>query len=160
MLQARRSRVQFPMSLDFFNWPNPSIRTMALRSTQPLTGIFLGEWQPERKADLTANCEPISTLQWNISISEIVGNRTHVYIYIHFFLLRMTDTMTSQNIDPSSWDTLYSTLLQTLFCKGPDIVHTVLRSGFVSFSECEPWSGGNRICGGVWEACKSQTDLC
>jgi hypothetical protein len=31
----------------------------------------------------------------------------HMYIYIFFFLLRMTDTMTSQNIDISSWDILY-----------------------------------------------------
>jgi hypothetical protein len=38
MLQAGRSRVRFPMrSLDFFIWPNPSSRTMALGSTQPLT---------------------------------------------------------------------------------------------------------------------------
>jgi hypothetical protein len=37
MLQAGRSRVRFPMrSLDFFNLPNPSSRTMALGSTQPL----------------------------------------------------------------------------------------------------------------------------
>jgi hypothetical protein len=31
---------------------------------------------------------------------------THVHIYI-FFLLRMTDAMTSQNIDLSSWNSLY-----------------------------------------------------
>jgi hypothetical protein len=38
MLQAERSGVQFPMrSLDFLNLPNPSGRTMALWSTQPLT---------------------------------------------------------------------------------------------------------------------------
>jgi hypothetical protein len=47
MLQAGRSRVRFPMrSLDFFNLPNPSSHTMALRSTQHLTemstGIFTG----------------------------------------------------------------------------------------------------------------------
>jgi hypothetical protein len=30
----------------------------------------------------------------------------HMYIYI--ILLRMTDTVTSQNIELSSWDTLYS----------------------------------------------------
>jgi hypothetical protein len=52
MLQAGMSRVQVPMrSLDFFfNWPNPSSRTVALESTQPLTemstnsilGMFLG----------------------------------------------------------------------------------------------------------------------
>jgi hypothetical protein len=30
------------------------------------------------------------------------------HIFIKSFLLRMTDTMTSQNIDLSSWDTLYN----------------------------------------------------
>jgi hypothetical protein len=38
-------------------WPNPSSRTMALGSTQPLTGIFLGgKGRPARKADITADC--------------------------------------------------------------------------------------------------------
>jgi hypothetical protein len=38
MLQAGRLRVQFTIrSLDFFNLPNPSSRTIALGSTQPLT---------------------------------------------------------------------------------------------------------------------------
>jgi hypothetical protein len=38
MLQAGRSRFRFLMrSLDFFYLPNPSSRTMALGSTQPLT---------------------------------------------------------------------------------------------------------------------------
>jgi hypothetical protein len=46
------------------------------------------------------------TVQWNSSISETVRNRTRVHIYT--FLLRMTDTMTSQNIKLSSWDTLYN----------------------------------------------------
>jgi hypothetical protein len=36
MLQAGRSRVWVPMRCIFFNWPNPSSRTMALGSTQPL----------------------------------------------------------------------------------------------------------------------------
>jgi hypothetical protein len=45
--------------------------------------------------------------------SETVRNRTHIHIN---FFLRMTDTMTSQNIDLSSWDTLYKviTVLETL----------------------------------------------
>jgi hypothetical protein len=30
------------------------------------------------------------------------------HMYIYTFLLRMTNTMTSKNIDPSSWDTWYS----------------------------------------------------
>jgi hypothetical protein len=66
MLQAGRSRGQVPMrSLDFFNWPNPSGRTMALGSTQPLTemipGDFLGgKWWPAHETDnLIAICEPI-----------------------------------------------------------------------------------------------------
>jgi hypothetical protein len=38
MLQAGRSRVSFPMrSLDCFNVPDPSSRTMVLGSAQPLT---------------------------------------------------------------------------------------------------------------------------
>jgi hypothetical protein len=38
MLQAGRSRVIFTLeSLDFFHSPNPSNRTLALGSTQPLT---------------------------------------------------------------------------------------------------------------------------
>jgi hypothetical protein len=47
----------------FFNWPNPSSRTMALGSTQPLTEMstrkISGGKGPARKADnLTAICEP------------------------------------------------------------------------------------------------------
>jgi hypothetical protein len=37
MLQAGRSRVLSPDEVDFFNLPNPSSRTMALGSTQPIT---------------------------------------------------------------------------------------------------------------------------
>jgi hypothetical protein len=37
-LRTRRSRVRFPMvSLDFFHWHNPSVRTMAMGLTQPPT---------------------------------------------------------------------------------------------------------------------------
>jgi hypothetical protein len=40
MLQAGRLRVRVPRRwIFFFNWPNPSSRTMALGSTQPLTEI-------------------------------------------------------------------------------------------------------------------------
>jgi hypothetical protein len=65
MLEAGRSRVRFPMrSLDFSIEPNPSSRTIALRSTQPLTEMSTralgGEGRPARKADkLTVICEPI-----------------------------------------------------------------------------------------------------
>ena len=38
VLQAGRSRVRFPVvSINIFHWHNPSVRTMALGSTQPLT---------------------------------------------------------------------------------------------------------------------------
>jgi hypothetical protein len=66
VLQAARSWVRVPMrSLDFFYLPNPSSRTMALGSTQPLTEISTRnfprgrEGRPARKADnLIAICEP------------------------------------------------------------------------------------------------------
>jgi hypothetical protein len=51
--------------VDFFNSPDPSSRTMALGSTQPLTEMStrdlpVGKGQPARKADnLTTICEPI-----------------------------------------------------------------------------------------------------
>jgi hypothetical protein len=67
MLQAGSLRVRVPMrSLDFFfDSPNPSNRTMALGSTQPLTEMSSrslpgGKGRPARKADkLTAICELI-----------------------------------------------------------------------------------------------------
>jgi hypothetical protein len=47
----------------FFNWPNPSSRTMALGLTQPLTEMNIrnlpgGKGRPARKTDLTAICKP------------------------------------------------------------------------------------------------------
>jgi hypothetical protein len=66
LLQAGRSRVRFPVrSLFVINFLNPSSRTMALGSTQPLTEMstrnpLRGTGQPARKVDnLTAICEPI-----------------------------------------------------------------------------------------------------
>jgi hypothetical protein len=66
MLQAGRFLVRFLMrSLDFFNSPNPSSRTMALGSTQPVTEMSTrnlsgDKGRPAHKADnLTAMCEPI-----------------------------------------------------------------------------------------------------
>jgi hypothetical protein len=67
LLQAGRSRAQFPMSLDFSidRRPNPSSRTMALGSTQPLTemstrNVAGGKGRPAPEADnLTAICELI-----------------------------------------------------------------------------------------------------
>jgi hypothetical protein len=36
MLQTGRSPIRVPDEVDFFNLPNPSSRTMAMESTQPL----------------------------------------------------------------------------------------------------------------------------
>jgi hypothetical protein len=47
-----------------------------------------------------------SVLYSEIALSQKPFGIIHMYIYI--FLLIMTDTMTSQNNDVSSWDTLYN----------------------------------------------------
>jgi hypothetical protein len=64
MLQAGRSPVRIPDKVDIFNLPNPSSRTMALGSTQPLTKMSTrnlpgGKRRPARRADnLAAIYEP------------------------------------------------------------------------------------------------------
>jgi hypothetical protein len=64
MLQSDRSPVRVPDDVDIFNLPNPSNRTMALGSTQPLTkmsnmNLPVGKKRPARRADnLAAICEP------------------------------------------------------------------------------------------------------
>jgi hypothetical protein len=48
---------------------------------------------------------------YSVQYSEIALSRKQFgigHMYIYTFLLRMTDTMTSQNIDLSSWDTVYN----------------------------------------------------
>jgi hypothetical protein len=60
MLQTGRSPVRIPDEVDFFNLPNPSSRTMALGSAQPLTEMSTrnlpgGKKRPARRTDnLTA----------------------------------------------------------------------------------------------------------
>jgi hypothetical protein len=64
MLQAGRSPVRVPDEVDVFNLPNPSSRTMALGSTQPLTEMSTkhfpgGKGRPARRVDnLAAIYEP------------------------------------------------------------------------------------------------------
>jgi hypothetical protein len=65
MLQTGRSPVRITDEVDFFfNLPNPSTRTMALGSTQPLTEISTRnlpggkKWPPHRADNLAAICEP------------------------------------------------------------------------------------------------------
>jgi hypothetical protein len=50
-------------------------------------------------------CTVYSVLCSEIALSRKPFGIGHMHIYT--FLLRMTDTVTSQNIDFSSWDTLY-----------------------------------------------------
>jgi hypothetical protein len=65
MLQAGRSLVRVPMrSLNFFKVPNPSIRTVTLGLSQPVTEMstkkyLWGVARPARKADNLTICEPI-----------------------------------------------------------------------------------------------------
>jgi hypothetical protein len=64
MLQAGKSPVRIPDDVDFFILPNPSSRTMALGSTQPLTEMSTrnlpgGKKRPARRGDnLAATYEP------------------------------------------------------------------------------------------------------
>jgi hypothetical protein len=64
MLQAGRLLVRVPNEVDFFNLPNPSSLTMALRSTHPLTEMSAmnlpgGKMWPAHRADnLAAIYEP------------------------------------------------------------------------------------------------------
>jgi hypothetical protein len=56
MLQTGRSLVRVPNGVDIFNLPNPSSRTMALGSTQPLTEMSTrnlpgAKKRPARRAD-------------------------------------------------------------------------------------------------------------
>jgi hypothetical protein len=64
MLQAGRSPIRVPDEVDFFNLSNTSSRTVALRSTQPLTkmntrNLSGGKKRPAPMTDrLTSICEP------------------------------------------------------------------------------------------------------
>jgi hypothetical protein len=64
VLQAVRSPRRVSDEVDFFNLPNPSGRTMALVSTQPLTemttrNLPVREKRPARNTDnFAAICEP------------------------------------------------------------------------------------------------------
>jgi hypothetical protein len=74
MLQSGRSRDRVQMTWNFSNLPNPSGRTMALGSTQPLTEMSTrnrkkksgGKGRPARRADnLAAICYPFVLISRN-----------------------------------------------------------------------------------------------
>jgi hypothetical protein len=64
-----------------------------------------------------------TTIQWNSSISETVRNRKHVHIQ---FLFRIADTVTSQNIDLSSWDILYKIWLTRILIWPTSLLRTLV----------------------------------
>jgi hypothetical protein len=73
MLKAGRSPVRVLDDIDFFDLPNPSSRTMALRSTQPLTEMSTSNF-PGRKNDWRVG---LTTLPSSMSrMSENVGAST------------------------------------------------------------------------------------
>jgi hypothetical protein len=80
MIQAGRSRVRIPKrSLDFFNLPNPSGRTMLLGLTQPVKdkntrNIPRSEGRLVQKSDkLNAVCEPMYRKCENLDVSQQCG---------------------------------------------------------------------------------------
>jgi hypothetical protein len=73
MLQAGRSPVQVPDEMDFFNLPNPSSHTMALRSTQPVAEMSTRNFPGGKRGQ----CVGLTTLPSSISrMSENVGALT------------------------------------------------------------------------------------
>jgi hypothetical protein len=73
MLQAGRSPVRVPDEVDFFNLRNPSGRTMALGSTQPLTEMSTrdlpGGKQGGRFVGLTTFPSSMSRMSENVEAS-------------------------------------------------------------------------------------------
>jgi hypothetical protein len=117
MLQAGRSRVRFPMrSLDFFNLPNPSSRTMALGSTKPLTEMSArnlpgGKGRPACKADnLTAICEPTVWKIWEPRCLTTVWAFTVCYrdsfTFLHFGICCLKIIVTWQQPIPRALGSL------------------------------------------------------
>jgi hypothetical protein len=72
MLQAGRSPVRIPDEAEFFNLPNPSSRTVALGSTQPLTEMstrnLLGV-KSGRRVGLTTLPPSMSRMSDNVGAS-------------------------------------------------------------------------------------------
>jgi hypothetical protein len=70
------------------------------------TGSYASEGGVVRRVGSRILRAKFKLLNSEIALSRKPFEMEHMYIYT--FLFRMTDTMTSQNIDLSSWDTLYS----------------------------------------------------
>jgi hypothetical protein len=82
----------------FFNYPNPSSRTLAPGSTQPLTEMAtrnhpVSKGKPERKADnLTATCELISRKCGSLDVSQTYGSPRPVTGQLYLLTLYFIET--------------------------------------------------------------------
>jgi hypothetical protein len=75
MLQSGRSSVLVQDEVDFFNLLNPSSRTMALESTQPLTEMSTrslpgGKKRPALLVDIAAIYEPNARKCGSLNLSQ------------------------------------------------------------------------------------------
>jgi hypothetical protein len=68
MLQAGRSRDRVPMRWIFYNLPNPSGRTMALGSTQPLTEMSTRNFKKETSGVKGGRRVRLATLPPSVSL--------------------------------------------------------------------------------------------
>jgi hypothetical protein len=97
MLQAGMSLVRVPDEVDFCNLPNPSSRTMALGSTQPLTEMSTRNLPGGKsgRVGLTTSPPSVCRMSENVgaSISRIHKGLHGLYGYNFTFTLHM-ETLT------------------------------------------------------------------
>jgi hypothetical protein len=80
----------------------------------------MSEWLETVRNTRISSLSAILELYSEIALSRKAFGIGHVYIYT--FLLRMTDTMTCQNIDLSSWDIMYDNIVWRLTYCGPILI--------------------------------------
>jgi hypothetical protein len=105
MLQAGRSPVRVPDEVDFFNLPNPSSRTMALGSTQPLTGMSTRNL-PGGKKRLTTLPPHVCRMSENVGAStcRIPKGLHGLYRYNFTFYLMLVKYLWTARIS-CNWNT-------------------------------------------------------